>query len=448
MTDAELSQRIAVAVNAVGGVAYYVGGCVRDRLMGRTVKDIDIEVHRVPPQTLYEILSRFGTVTENGKSFGIYGIKGHAVDIAIPRREHTFGAGHRDVIIDSDPYIGVYAACKRRDITMNAIMQNVLTGELTDCFGGTEDIKNGVIRHISDAFPEDPLRVYRVAQFAARFGFSVDERTLSLCSGVDLSALPRERVFEETKKALLQSDRPSAYFEVLKKIGKLGDSFELIGRLIGVPQDPAFHPEGDVWNHTMAVLDAAASMRARANEPLPFMLSALLHDVGKPYTTEADGDGRIHSYGHDDVGTEYAEKALKKLTDDKTIIKYVTDMVRRHMVVYHTIAGGSAVKKINRIFYDSVCPDDLCLLALCDRAGCGRETEKAGDALFSALSTFREYMSRPYVTGNDLIAAGCKEGTELGERLNYAVKLRLAGIDKVTALKQCLSIRIKGKPRD
>ena len=186
MTDAELARAIAEKAAEQGGTVYFVGGCVRDRLLGLENKDIDIEVHGIPAEALEQLLSELGACMKIGKSFGIYGLKGHALDIALPRTERRTGVGHRDFAVTSDPFLGTYEAAKRRDFTMNALMQNVLTGEIIDHFGGRQDLQDGVLRHVDDVtFTEDPLRVLRAAQFAARFQFSVAAETVKLCRRID-----------------------------------------------------------------------------------------------------------------------------------------------------------------------------------------------------------------------------------------------------------------------
>ena len=259
MIMSNIAEKIAYSVSQMGGRTFYVGGFVRDKIMGIENKDVDIEVHGIKPEILLDILSEVGEPLSYGNSFGIYSLRGHDIDIAMPRQEHATGKGHRDFEVFVDPFIGTEEAARRRDFTMNSIMEDVLTGQLVDHFKGMEDLEKGIIRHIDrETFVEDPLRVMRGAGFAARFGFSLAEETVTLCSGMDLSALSRERVEEELKKALLKGKRPSLFFEVLRSTGGLNVWFPELENLIGLEQDPKFHPEGDVWTHTMEVLDRAA----------------------------------------------------------------------------------------------------------------------------------------------------------------------------------------------
>ena len=201
----QVEKQIAELVKQKGGRAFYVGGYVRDKLLGIENKDIDIEVHGIEPDVLLDILKKVGKPLKFGKSFGIYSLRDYHLDIALPRKEKAIGKGHRDFKITVDPYIGYKKAAKRRDFTINAIMEDVLTGEIIDYFNGTQDLKKKVIRHIDDkTFVEDPLRVLRACQFASRFKFKIAKETIALCKNIDTTTLSKERVEEELKKALLK----------------------------------------------------------------------------------------------------------------------------------------------------------------------------------------------------------------------------------------------------
>ena len=265
ISDLDMAKKIAEKVDAAGGCAYYVGGYVRDLLLGNPGKDIDIEIHGISPDELKKILSSVGDLLEYGESFGIFGLRGYSIDIAMPRKEECRGKGHRDFDIFVDPHIGTLGAAKRRDFTINAMMQNVLTGEIVDHFCGREDLSNRIIRHIApDSFTEDPLRVLRGAQFAARFEFSVAKETIELCRGMDISTLTRERIMGELEKALIKAEKPSIFFEVLRKMNQLSVWFPELEALIGVEQNKKYHSEGDVWVHTMMVLDVATKYKIYA----------------------------------------------------------------------------------------------------------------------------------------------------------------------------------------
>lgn len=443
MDNMEIARQIALAARAAGGQAFYVGGFVRDRLMGKCSKDVDIEVHGLDEDALYSLLRGLGEPMEVGASFSVFGLKGYSIDIALPRTERLTGLGHRDFDVTAAPHIGTYAAALRRDFTVNAMMEDILTGEVIDHFGGKEDLHQGILRHVSrDSFPEDPLRVLRGAQFAARFGFSLAEETMSLCSAMPLKHLPRERVMEEVKKALLQAPRPSVFFEMLRQMAQLEPWFPELTALIGVEQDPRHHPEGDVWQHTMAVLDAAAKLRSEAQNPLGLMLSALCHDIGKPAATTADADGKIHSYQHEQLGVPIAEEFITRLTGEVAIKAYVLNMVLLHMQPNIKASQNAGVKSTNRMFDQSLCPKDLLLLSQADKCCRGWDAEYENTRIFlqERLKIYEETMSRPYVMGRDLIEAGFAPGEYFASVLEYAHKLRLAGVAKETALKQVIAM--------
>lgn len=445
--DKEISVEIAKAVSAYGGTAYYVGGCVRDALLGIENKDIDIEVHGITPEQLEEILDSIGERISIGSSFGVYNLKGYSVDIAMPRKETSRGSGHKDFNIFVDPFIGTEKASLRRDFTINALMQNVLTGEITDHYNGINDLNNKIIRHINDTtFTEDPLRVLRAAQFAARFNFDVAEETISLCSGMILNALSKERIEGELKKALLKAEKPSKFFENLRKMNQLQYWFKEVADLINVPQNPQFHAEGDVWTHTMMVLDEAAKHRDKINNPLGFMLTALCHDFGKAVCTETL-EGRIRSIEHETKGLPIIETFLRRITSETKLINYVLNLSELHMKPNAMASAGASVKSTNKLFDKAIDPLGLVYMAISDNYG---RIMPSGivpheDFLFKRLDTYIRIMSQPFVQGKDLLEAGLIPGPNFSEYLEYAHKLRLVGIDKENTLKQTLAYARKKK---
>ena len=462
--DKTIIKKLAERVAELGGRAYFVGGIVRDEVMGRPIKDVDIEVHGISEIVLEEVLKELGKPLRFGSAFGVYSLAGHQIDIALPRSERKAGNGHRDFEIEIDPFIGIKEAARRRDFTMNALLKDILTGEIADPYGGTEDIKNRIIRHIDDRkFGEDPLRALRAAQFRSRFGFQVAPSTISICRTLDLSSLSAERVEMEMKKALLESRQPSEFFECLREMGQLGYWFQELEQLIGLEQNSAFHPEGDVWTHTMMVLDRAARFRPCVSDPYAFMLLALTHDLGKITTTEFV-NGAIHAYGHEIQGAEIAERFLNRVCHGSDIKRYIANMIPNHMRPNKIAESRSAVKKTNRLFDDVVAPSDLIYFAICDKPklphimvskenkedplGLYTETEKTRekeriDFLFDRLEIYKTMMSEPYVTGKDLINNGITPGDDFSLILEYAHKLRLAGIPKENALKQTISYAVK-----
>lgn len=439
--NVEMAQKLARSVADNGGRAYFVGGYVRDLLMGSEGKDIDIEVHGITPVQLEAILDTLGERTMMGVSFGVYGLRHYDLDIAMPRSETKTGRGHKDFTVDVDPFLGTFKAAQRRDFTVNALMQDILSGQVIDHFGGVEDLKKQLIRHVNDvSFGEDPLRVLRGAQFAARFQFTIAPETIALCREMDLSTLAGERIMEELNKALLKADKPSVFFDSLRQMEQLGYWFPEVAALIGVAQEPRFHPEGDVYTHTMMVLDAAAGLRASASNPRGLMLAALCHDFGKPATTTVK-DGRIRSIGHECVGAELAMAFVDRMNNEVKLKKYVSNMVKLHMRPNALVAMGSGKKAYMKLFDEAQEPSDLLLLAKADHLGIGlmREYGEYEEKLQTMLAGYRELMSRPAVTGEDLIRAGVAPGKQMGQAIAYAHKLHLGGVAHAEALLQTLA---------
>jgi tRNA nucleotidyltransferase (CCA-adding enzyme) len=299
-------------------------------------KDWDLEVYGVPPERLRKILDRFGPVNVVGEAFTVYKL-GADLDVSLPRRERKSGRGHRAFVIEGDPSMGFVDAARRRDFTINAILQDPLTGEIIDPFAGQRDIELGVLRAVSaETFVEDSLRVLRAAQFAARFEFRVEPETVELCRSIDLSDLPAERVWGELEKMLLRAQRPSIGLGWLHALGVLEKLFPEIYALIDVPQDPEWHPEGDVFVHTRLTIDQAR----QSIESLPYprqvtvMLAALAHDFGKPATTEFI-EGRLRSRGHEAAGVPPTESFLSRLNvhtiDGYDVRNQVISLVREHL---------------------------------------------------------------------------------------------------------------------
>ena len=348
--------KLAKIITANGGRAMLVGGCVRDELMGGLPKDWDLEIYGIEPHKLREILEKFGKVDAVGEAFTVYKI-GNDLDVALPRRERKVGRGHRGFVVEGDPNMSFEEAAKRRDFTVNAILKDVLTGEIIDVYGGQADIENKILRVVSrETFAEDSLRVLRAAQFAARFEFELDSETVEICRAIDLTDLPKERIWGELEKLLLKSAKPSIGLRWLYDLGVVEQLFPEMKALVGVPQEAAWHPEGSVDTHTLMVTDEARKLI----DDLPYskqvtvMLGALCHDFGKPATTQFF-DGRWRSHAHDEAGVEPTISFLDKLgiftLDGYDVREQIIQLVRYHLLpgmFYKSQPGDGAFRRLAR----------------------------------------------------------------------------------------------------
>lgn len=436
-----LVHQLAKAVSEAGGTLYFVGGYVRDRLLGRENKDLDVEVHGLVPEEFLKILERFGTPLTKGESFGVYGLHGYSMDVAMPRRERATGAGHRDFWVDVDPFLGLEQTARRRDFTINAMMQEVLTGKVWDFFGGQVDLKRRLIRQIDSVrFAEDPLRVLRGAQFAARFEYSVTEDTICTMRQMDLSSLARERVWGELQKALVKARQSSLFFWTLRRADQLSCWFPELKALIGVQQNPRFHPEGDVWNHTMLVLDRAAALREEADHPQSFLLTALLHDLGKITATTCE-NGQIRSIGHEKEGAPLIQSFLDRVVPVHALHREVQNLSLLHMRPNQLAAQHAGVKATNNLFDEAIAPKDLVLFAKADHEGRPYAVWSASTAnyLWERLRQYQQTMAKPAVCGKDLVEAGLSPGPWFSDLLSYARRLQLSNVDQKQVLSQVLA---------
>ena len=348
--------KLAETMKNNAGRAMLVGGCVRDELMGVQPKDWDLEIYGIEPHKLREILERFGKVDAVGEAFTVYKI-GNDLDVALPRRERKIGRGHRGFVVEGDPNMSFAEAAKRRDFTVNALMKDVLTGEIIDVYCGQTDIENKILRVVSrETFAEDSLRVLRAAQFAARFEFGIEAETVEMCRNIDLTDLPKERIWGELEKLLLKSAKPSIGLQWLYDLGVVEQLFPEMKVLVGVPQEVEWHPEGAVDIHTLMVTDEARKLI----DDLPYskqvtvMLGALCHDFGKPATTQFF-DGRWRSHAHDEAGVEPTISFLDKLgiftLDGYDVRAQIIQLVRYHLLpgmFYKSQPGDGAFRRLAR----------------------------------------------------------------------------------------------------
>lgn len=431
MNQREMIAAIARQVEKCGGRALLVGGCVRDALLGRESADIDCEVHGVSPDDLRALLGAFSEIDETGRDYGIYTIKGAGIDIALPRTETRTGPGHRDFAVTVDPSLSPARAALRRDFTVNAIMRDALTGEYVDPFCGMDDLKRGVLRAVpGGGFEEDPLRVLRGAQFAARFSLTPARDTLQSMRRMKTGGLSAARVYAEMRKALENAREPDVFFRVLKEADALEPWFHELAALVGVRQNEKYHPEGDAFTHTLLTLRAAAEMKQESGHPLMFMLAALAHDLGKADAARQDESGRWRAMDHAEAGVPLCESMLARLGAPKAAIRYAQDMCRLHMRVhtlYYTQAGQA---QSNLLLDESVCARDLVLLAVCDARGTGQPRANADREeafLMEALSAYERVLAGPMPDARTLMAAGVSPGPGLREALAEARRRALCG---------------------
>ncbi len=373
MIAPEKITKLAETFKQNGGRAMLVGGCVRDELMGVEPKDWDVEVYDIEPNKLREILAKFGEVNAVGEAFTVYKI-GQDLDVSLPRRERKVARGHKGFVVEGDPEMSFEEAAKRRDFTINAIMQDALTGEIVDVYGGQADLEKKLIRHVSsETFIEDSLRVLRAAQFAARFEFDIAPETVGLCRKIDVTDLPKERIWGEMEKLLLKAEKPSIGLQWLYDLNVVKQIFPEMKSLVGVPQEPEWHPEGNVDTHTLMVVDEARKLI----DGLPYakkvtvMLGALCHDFGKPATTKFF-DGRWRSHAHDEAGVEPTLSFLDKLgiytLDGYDARGQIVQLVRYHLLpgmFYKSPPGDGAFRRLAR----KVEPDLLYRVAKADSLG-------------------------------------------------------------------------------
>lgn len=442
----QLPQQIlefATAVRAENGRALLVGGCVRDELMGRQPKDWDVEVYGVQPARLREMLEAIGAVNVVGEAFTVYKVGAH-LDVSLPRRERKTGPGHRGFVIEGDPEMTIAEAARRRDFTINAILRDPLTDEILDPFEGRTDLKRGILRAVSpDTFVEDSLRVLRAAQFAARFEFRVAPETVELCRRIDLSDLPAERIWGELEKLLLRAQQPSIGLGWLRALRVLEQLFPELEALIDVPQEPEWHPEGDVFVHTRLVLDRARALIDDLPYPkqVTVMLAALCHDLGKPATT-AFIDGRIRSREHEEAGVAPTESFLDRLNlhtlDGYHVRSQVIALVRDHLkpgefYKRRDEVGDGAFRRLAR-----KCEIDLLYrVARADSLGRNAEwvpREKWFDA--QAQEWFIERARQlqvelqppsPILLGRHLLELGLAAGPRIGEITRAVYEMQLDG---------------------
>lgn len=434
---------LAHAVREAGGRALLVGGCVRDLLLNITPKDWDLEVYGVEPDALRALLDRFGSVNVVGEAFTVYKI-GSDLDVSLPRRERKSGRGHRAFVIAGDPSMTFADAARRRDFTVNAILQDPLNGEIIDPFAGRGDLMKKVLRAVSaDTFPEDSLRVLRAAQLAARFEFDIEPETVALCRDIDLTDLPAERIWGEMEKILLKAERPSLGLNWLRKLAVIDQLFPEMAAMFDVKQDAEWHPEGDVFRHTLLVSDRARELI----DDLPYakqvtvMLAAVAHDFGKPATTEFV-DGRLRSRGHEEAGVAPTKSFLDRLNinslDGYDVRQQVIALVRDHLkpgefYKKREEVGDGAFRRLAR-----KCELDL-LYRVARADSLGRNAEDVPREKWFTAEAQEWFIERarelevdqqppaPILLGRHLLEMGLEPGPRVGEVTKVVYEMQLDG---------------------
>jgi tRNA nucleotidyltransferase (CCA-adding enzyme) len=427
--------QIAEMVRSHGGRALIVGGWVRDRLLGVDSKDIDLEVFGLPAEALHRLLEQVGRVEAVGESFQVF--KLGDIDVSLPRRESKSGRGHKGFVVTGDPSMSIEDAARRRDFTINAVSFDPLTEEYLDPFGGRGDLERRILR-IVDArtFADDSLRVLRAVQFAARFNLTLDAETQHICRGIALDDLPAERIWGEFEK-LLFAPRPSVGFALALDLNVVQKLFPELHALVGCVQEPEWHPEGDVWVHTLQVIDQARTRVSDLPHPqqLAVMLGAVCHDFGKPATT-AFLDGRIRSIDHEEQGVAPAASFLDRVNvnsiDGYDVRQQVLGITAHHLKpgmwfkVKDEVGDGAFRRLAQKV--------DLELLARLAKSDClGREPgtfncEAMDWFLDRARSLGVEHRPpAPLLLGRHLLALGLKPGPQVGQVLKAVYEQQLDG---------------------
>jgi tRNA nucleotidyltransferase (CCA-adding enzyme) len=425
-------RQIEQVIRGGGGRTWLVGGCIRDLVLGRQPRDLDLEISGLPPGQLHALLTEHFSVQLVGKAFGLFKLQGLPVDISIPSRILTVNESAQGLLRQSDPDMDIDEALARRDFTMNAMAWNPDTLELRDPFNGRSDLDAHVLRHASGRFREDPLRVLRGMQLAARFELTAAPETVALCKTLTQDGQPSERLWEEWKKLLLQGVKPSLGLQFLSDCGWLRFYPELAA-LQGCEQDPIWHPEGDVWIHTLHCLDWFATERTgNHDDDLIAGLGILCHDFGKPATTTTDF-GRITSRGHEPEGEAPTRRFLERLTNQDDLINEVISLVLCHLrprALHDANASDSAVRRLARQVKRI---DRLVRVARADHAGRPPKPFDGFPAGIWLLERARrldveDQAPIPLVMGRHLLELGVPPGPDMGRLLDDCYEAQLDGI--------------------
>lgn len=446
-----LVKKIISRIHEHKGRALLVGGAVRDLILGLPTKDLDIEIHGISLPDLETILQEFGPVSLVGKAFGVLRLHNLAIDWSIPRTDSTGRKPH----VTLDPHLTFEQAFKRRDLTMNAMGIDLITYKLIDPFNGARDIQEKILRTPDPTFfIEDPLRFFRVMHFIGRFAMQPDAELQHICTTMDLKGISRERIEEEFTKLFLKSEQPARGIRWLNTIGRLHEILPELAATKNIAQNPEWHPEGDVFEHSMQALDAAARIPcATQQEKLILMYAALCHDLGKVSTTK-EIDGIWRSHGHDVEGVPLATSLLKRITHNADLIKTVQVLVRHHMAPLHFTQEGAKASAYKRLAHALAPYTTLEMLSKLSTADAlGRNAHKGIPLPEQIVPRVQEFLERaqqahvvtqtekPILYGADLMHI-IQPGPEMGAMLAYAYEVQ---IEEEIKDKEVLLQRVKDR---
>ncbi len=434
-----------VVVNE-GGKALLVGGCVRDTLLGSFPRDFDMEVYGIQPPRLVEILSRWFSISLVGEAFGVIKIQGLPIDVSLPRRESKRGEGHRGFEVFSDAHMSPEEAASRRDFTINAMAIDLLTQELWDPFGGLQDLEQRILRHTSLKFGEDPLRVLRGLQLVGRFDLTPDTETVNVAHSLfkEYETLPIERIWAEWYKWAAQSTHPSLGLVWLKETQWI-QGYPELAALEGCPQEPRWHPEGDVWNHTLLVTDEAARIAGRDSLSMEdrgtLVLAALCHDLGKPTTTKVTPD-RVSSGGHPKTKDIYLQ-FLERIGTPSKIVERVLGLCLHHLTHIDFVGSPRHVRRLSlRLSTSGETIEMLCRLVEADNNGRpplpkGLPEKMKHMELMAKELNVESAAPQPVLLGRHLLDMGFRPGPQMGKILKLAFEAQLDGrFDTLPAAKE------------
>lgn len=421
-----------------GAKVYLAGGAVRDYVMGTGIsKDLDFEVYGLQPNDLESILGQAGVVQAVGKSFGVYLLTGANAEFALPRRESKQGRGHKGFMVEFDPTLTTYEATQRRDFTMNSMLIDMEDGYLIDHHGGAVDIQNNRLRATSPAFKEDPLRVLRGMQFISRFNLRASMGTILRSRQMldEAHTLSKQRLWWEWYKWGTLGTELGKGLDFLRDTNWI-TLWPMLEELKGVEQDPGWHPEGDVWDHTKAVVDNAKFFahgdKLSSDDAMIQVLVALLHDTGKVSTTTTNPDtGRIIAPRHEGVSVELAAQFMDSIDTPIWMQQQVRPLIQEHMFRRGRQEEHVTPRSIRRLAV-RLDPATIQQLTRLMQADSGERDDRTDALVYhvnvvAAEVQVEDSKPRPILMGRDLLDEGLEPGPIFSEILNVAYEAQLDG---------------------